>query len=82
MIKYAKEDADTFERLFNIRFRADELHRNFNNEFKDSGIVRDKNSNFESDASSESIINRHCRLEPAINKHIISYSTYDDCGAD
>ena len=79
LIKYAKEDADTFERLFNIKFRADELHRNFNDEYEDSGIVRDKNSNFESDASSESIINKHCRIKQDNYKHIISYSTYNDC---
>lgn len=30
LIKYAKEDPDTYERLFNVDFRADELNRNAN----------------------------------------------------
>lgn len=40
--KYYAEDFDTFERLFNIKFRADELHRNFNSEDHDTTIVRAK----------------------------------------
>lgn len=79
LIKYAKEDPDTFERLFNIMFRADELHRNFNNVYEDDGHQRNKNSNKESNADTDSIFNRHCLLEPLEAKHIISYATYVDC---
>ena len=79
LIKYAKDDPDTFERLFNIKFRADELHRNFNRRYDDDELIRDKNSNFESSGQSDSIINEHCKIEPHDKKHIINYSTYADC---
>jgi hypothetical protein len=79
LVKYAKEDPDTFDRLFNIKYRADELHRNFNLEYVDHGIVRNKNSNLESDGKADSIINANCRIEPFEKKHIINYATYGDC---
>ena len=79
LIKYAKDDPDTFERLFNIKFRADELHRNFNKRYVDDELIRDKNSNFESSGQSDSIINEHCKIEPHDKKHIINYATYSDC---
>ena len=79
LIKYAKEDPDTYERLFNIMFRADELHRNFNNVYEEDWHARNKNSNLESNADSDAIFNKHCRLEPMEAKHIINYATYVDC---
>ena len=79
LVKYAKEDADTFERLFNIKFRADELHRNFNDNEQVDAMTRDKNSNLESTSAAESIVNMHCRIEPKSKKHIVNYATYCDC---
>ena len=79
LVKYAKEDPETFERLFNIRFRADELQRNLNNNFEPEGFSRDKNSNFEQSSESDSIVNPNCLIEDDRKKHIIAYGTYGDC---
>ena len=81
LIKYAKEDPDTFIKLFNIDFRADELHRNFNDIENCDDHQRLKDSNLESNLSCESIINPECMVEPYSNKHITNYATYSDCNA-
>ena len=81
LLKYAKNDADTFNKLFNIEFRADELHRNFNEANEADDHKRLKNSNRESNTSSESILNPECLLEPMSSKHITNYATYSDCNA-
>lgn len=78
LIKYAKNDTDTYERLFNIVFRADELSRNFNNRYEADAQDRDKNSNLESSSAVDSIINKDCPIEPFEKKHIINYATYID----
>lgn len=81
LLKYAKDDADTFNKLFNIEFRADELHKNFNEDAQDEEQLRDKKSNIESSASADSITNPNCLLEPASRKHIVHYASYADSNA-
>ena len=81
LVKYAKNDADTFNKLFNIEFRADELHRNFNEIEESDEHQRLKDSNLESNLSMESILNPECLLEPMSRKHITNYATYSDCNA-
>ena len=68
--KYALEDPDTYDRLFNIRYRADELHRNYNDHEHDSRTTRNKNSANESDASNENMLNT-CG-------HMLNYAPYVD----
>ena len=79
LIKYAKNDPSTFEKLFNIKFRADELHRNFNEHGIKYDHCRDKHSNIENSASSEMVINPNCLIEPFEKKHVTGYATYSDC---
>lgn len=81
LVKYAKEDPDTYDRLYNISYRADELHRNFNDidDFDDHQRLKD--SNLESNLSMESILNPECLIEPMSKKHITNYATYSDCNA-
>lgn len=79
LLKYAKEDPDTYERLFNIMFRSDELHRNFNEIYEEEFVDRDKTSNLECSTEADSLINDNCRIEPRSNKHITNYATYNDC---
>lgn len=79
LLKYSREDADTFDRLFNIDYRADELHRNFNEDEQVNDHERHKDSNLESNCSTESILNPKCLLEPFERKHITNYATYSDC---
>ena len=68
--KYAEEDPDTYDRLFNIKYRADELHRNYNDMAHDSKTTRNKNSANESDSANENILNA-CG-------HMINYACYID----
>ena len=81
LVKYARNDADTFDRLFNIEFRADELYRNFNDTEESDSHHRLKDSNLESDLDCESILNPECKIEPADKKHITNYATYSDTNA-
>ena len=81
LVKYAKEDSDTYDRLFNISYRADELHRNFNEIENCDDHQRLKDSNLESNLSMESILNPDCLIEPMNKKHITNYATYSDCNA-
>ena len=68
--KYAVEDADTFDRLFNIVYRADELHRNFNDKENDVANIRNKHSANESNAEQDQRFNK-CG-------HILNYAPYID----
>ena len=68
--KYAIEDPDTYDRLFNIRYRADELHRNYNERDHDVKTTRNKNAANETDASIENVLNT-CG-------HMINYAPYVD----
>lgn len=45
--KYAIEDRDTFDRLYNINYRSDELHRNFNDVEHDEEFIRRKDQKAE-----------------------------------
>lgn len=78
LVKYAKQDPETYERLFNIMFRADDLHRNFNDDYEEKCYVRHKDSNLEV-TDGGNVFNEHCRIEPRENKHILEYATYNDC---
>ena len=68
--KYATEDADTYDRLFNIEYRADELHRNFNDTDEAVTNHRFKDVACESDAKQDSLLNT-CG-------HILNYAPYID----
>lgn len=68
--KYAKEDPETYDKLFNISYRADELHRNYNDMEHDSKTTRNKHSANESDAANENALNT-CG-------HMINYACYID----
>lgn len=78
LLEYARRDRNTFDRICNIKFRADELHKNFNSKFADETIERDKASNFESEASVDTIPNEACPREPLMAKHAVGYATYGD----
>lgn len=79
LVKYAKEDPESYNTLMNIEYRADELHRNFNEDDQCDDHTRFKGTNVESDRDNESIINPECRLEPYEKKHITYYASYADC---
>ena len=68
--KYAAEDIDTYDRLFNIQYRADELHRNFNDDFEAKANHRFKDVACESDSKQDSLLNT-CG-------HILNYAPYID----
>ena len=70
LYKYAKEDPETYDRLYNIQYRADELHRNYNDVMKDMKTTRNKHSVNETDVESENKMNT-CG-------HIINYACYVD----
>lgn len=67
LYKYYNEDRDTYDRLFNVEYRADELHRNFNFLEHDISLTRSKVR------LSEEIngINLPCG-------HLYSYAAYSD----
>lgn len=66
--KYWIEDRDTFDRLFNIRFRSDEIHINENQLDHDITISREKTSNKPEEAF------------PPVMKcgHVYNYAPYID----
>ena len=68
--KYAVEDPDTYDKLFNIDYRADELHRNYNDSMQDVRTTRNKKSANETDTVVENILNT-CG-------HMINYMPYID----
>jgi len=70
--KYADEDLDTYDKLFNIKYRSDELHRNFN----------DQNSDFECDRV-KTRYNETSDDDAAVSPcgHLIEYAGYIDSDA-
>ena len=68
--KYAIQDLDTYDRLFNIQYRADELHRNFNDDDEPRANHRFKDVACESDSKQDSLLNT-CG-------HILNYAPYID----
>lgn len=79
LIKYAKQDPQTYDRLFNINFRADELYVNFNEKEVPEIQKRNKITTEESLESIESVANPNCLLRPDIKKHNAFYAGYADC---
>ena len=67
---FAERDPEYYDRLFNIRYRADELHRNYNDKEHDSKTTRNKNSANESDSANENMLNT-CG-------HMLNYAPYVD----
>ena len=67
--KFATKDADLYNRLYNIYFRADELHRNYN-DGETSTNNRRKGEKVESDSAVEMQIN-YCG-------HLYNYAPYID----
>jgi len=65
--KYALEDSDTFDRLFNIKYRADDLFRNFNHETSSIKCARFKDGRPEAALA-------------ALNEcgHLLDYACYID----
>ena len=70
LYKYATEDWETYDRLYNIIYRADELHRNFNDKDSDILNVRNKHSSNESNSAQDQRMNT-CG-------HILNYAPYID----
>lgn len=68
--KFATEDPELYDRLYNIVFRADELHRNYNDKNIDVKTTRNKHSNTETDVEQEGHLNT-CG-------HILNYAPYSD----
>ena len=68
--KVYREDYGVYDRLFNIKYRADELHRNFNSEEHDKKDERYKNSFNETSETSSNYTN-DCG-------HIFNYACYGD----
>lgn len=68
--KFATDYPEFYDRLYNIRYRADELHRNFNDSMVDMKTVRNKNSANETDVAMENSLNT-CG-------HMINYMPYID----
>jgi hypothetical protein len=70
--KYADEDLDTYDKLFNIKYRSDELHRNFNSMESDFECDRVKDRyNETTDEAAE--------VSPC--GHLIEYCSYIDSQA-
>jgi hypothetical protein len=81
LLKYASEDKETFDKICNINYRADELYRNFDCNLESEQYLRDKSSNFESDAFVDMIPNEDCQIREHDKKHTIGYATYGDSNA-
>lgn len=67
MNKYLREDWDTFDKLFNIKYRSDEIHININDEEKDRAVKRVKNGGMEESFP-----------PPMKCKHLYNYASYSD----
>lgn len=81
LLKYASEDRETFDRICNINYRADELYRNYDSNSESEQCSRDKSSNFESTVFIDMVPNEECRINEHNKKHAISYATYGDSNA-
>ncbi len=68
--KFAIDYPEFYDRLYNIKYRADELHRNFNDTMGDMATRRNKNSANETDVVMENSLNT-CG-------HMINYMAYID----
>lgn len=71
--KLAIQESETFEKLFNVKFRADVLYRNFNDDSDDKHMIkmnRIKDSKMESDMESDKVENK-CG-------HMMQYAAYID----
>ena len=65
--KYLHDDEDTFDKLFNIKYRSDEIHININKEDKDRAIKRDKDGGAE-----------EAFPPPMKCGHLYNYAAYSD----
>jgi hypothetical protein len=81
LLKYASQDRDTFNKICNINYRADELYRNYDCMADSEQCLRDKSSNFESNMFIDMIPNEECRISEDNMKHAIGYATYGDSNA-
>lgn len=73
LIKFKNEESPVmWDKLFNIKYRADTLYRNFNDEDHQMVLnVRNKKSKVETNIEQEAITNK-CG-------HLMNYATYLDC---
>lgn len=69
LYKYYKNDKDTYDRLFNIEYRADELHRNFNNIEHDISMHRIKDKEAEETGIITLPCGHICHYAPYINNN-------------
>lgn len=67
---FAMEYPEFYDRLYNIQYRADELHRNFNDNMNDLKTKRNKHSANETDVAMENSLN--------VCGHMINYMPYID----
>jgi hypothetical protein len=67
---FATEYPEFYDRLYNIQYRADELHRNFNDNMNDLKTKRNKHSANETDVAMENSLN--------VCGHMINYMPYID----
>lgn len=67
---FATEYPEFYDRLYNIQYRADELHRNFNDSMNDLKTKRNKHSANETDVAMENSLN--------VCGHMINYMPYID----
>lgn len=77
LVKYAREDSESFDLIMNNELRADAVHVN-SEDGTDGNIQRDKKSNVFSRAFVESVINDHCRVQEKTKMHVINYEVYID----
>ena len=73
-LKYAKQNAHTYEKLFDVSLTADEVHRNFNDAGESEVFVADKTTDWEACTTIDGTKNPHC-----LCGHSIRYATYSDC---
>lgn len=77
LVKCAKENFEIYDKLFNVEYRADELHRNFNKAKSSTTVLRNKTSNMGSSSALEAVLNPNCQF----HKHAASYGMYSDSNA-
>ena len=81
LIKFAKQDPQLFDRLFNVDLMPDEIHRNYNEANDNDTYENDKDAGTVSSTFIDSITNPNCSLEPYNKKHVINFATYADSNA-
>ena len=74
LVKYAKDDANTFNKLFDVGLTADEFHRNFNTSEGSELHTADKLREREACDTIDSALNPLCSCG-----HTVRYATYSDC---